>query len=123
MPMTMLAWTLAGLGMIGVPLTAGFVSKWYLITASLEEEGFWPLAVLIVLGSLLSIIYVWRVVEVAYFREPSEAAAGAKDAPLSILVPTWILVIATMVFGVWTSLSVNAARQAAELLLGTGGGV
>ena len=39
MPVTMAAFVLAGLSLIGVPLTVGFISKWYLILAALEADG------------------------------------------------------------------------------------
>ena len=117
MPLTMSAWALGGLGLIGMPVTVGFVSKWYLISAALEI-GWWPVAVLVLLSSLLALVYVWRVVEVAYFQQPSERAAEAREAPLAMLIPTWVLIGATVVFGLWTSLSVGVARRAAQLLLG-----
>ncbi len=117
MPLTMFAWVLGGLGLIGVPLTAGFISKWYLVGAALER-GWWPVAVLILISSLLALIYVWRVVEVAYFREPNERMVQVREAPLSMLIPVWVLIGATLFFGVWTSLSAGVARQAAAALLG-----
>jgi multicomponent Na+:H+ antiporter subunit D len=117
MPLTMAAWALGGLGLIGMPVTVVFVSKWYLISAALEI-GWWPVAVLVLLSSLLALVYVWRVVEVAYFQQPSERAAEAREAPLAMLIPTWVLMGATVVFGLWTSLSVGVARRAAQLLLG-----
>ena len=66
MPWTMSAIVLGGLSLIGVPATVGFVSKWYLVLASLEQ-GLWPVALLILLGSLLAVVYVWKLVEAAYF--------------------------------------------------------
>ncbi|MCH2378899.1 MAG: monovalent cation/H+ antiporter subunit D family protein, partial [Pedosphaera sp.] len=71
MPWTMAAFLVGALSLIGIPLTAGFVSKWYLILAAVER-GWWPLVVVVVAGSLLAIIYVWRVVEMAYLRSPPE---------------------------------------------------
>jgi multicomponent Na+:H+ antiporter subunit D len=117
MPLTMAAFVVAGLSMIGVPLTVGFVSKWYLVMAALEA-GLWPVAVLILLSSLLALVYIWRVVEVAYFREPDDLADEVREAPASLLIPTWVLVGATVFFGVFTNLSVGTAWAAAEMLLG-----
>ncbi len=117
MPMTMLAWVFGGLGLIGVPLTAGFISKWYLISAALDR-GWWPVALLVLLSSLLALIYVWRVVETAYFREPSDGQGPLKEAPLSMLIPTWVIVGATLFFGVHTEFSAGIAGKAAALLLG-----
>ena len=81
MPLTTGAIVLAGLSLVGIPGTAGFVSKWYLIVAALEL-GWWWLAALIVLSTLITVVYVGRVVEAAYFREPAKApcrrARGAR---------------------------------------------
>ena len=116
MPWTMAAFVTGGLSLIGVPLTVGFVSKWYLVAAALES-GRWPLAVLIVLSSLLAVIYVWRVVEAAYLEEPP-ADSKATEAPLSMLVPTWILIAANIYFGVDAGLTSRIASAGARLLLG-----
>ena len=117
MPITMAAFVVAGLSLIGVPLTVGFVSKWYLVMGALEA-GLWPVAVLILLSSLLALIYIWRVVEVAYFRPAPDDAPEVSEAPASLLVPTWVLVGATVFFGIFTSLSVGLASAAARMLLG-----
>ncbi len=117
MPWTSFAWVLGGLGLIGVPLTAGFISKWLLLTAALDN-GLYPVAALMLLSSLLAVVYVWRVVELLYFAEPSEAVQSAREAPWSMLVPTYLVIISILVFGVWTSYSVGLASYAAQALLG-----
>ena len=117
MPVTTFAWVIGGLGLIGVPGTAGFVSKWYLIKAALER-GWWPVAVLTLLSSLLAVIYVWRFVEIAYFKAPPEDAPKIKEAPLSMLVPTCVMIGVTIYFGLQTSLSAGVAGDAARSLLG-----
>ena len=119
MPWTMAAFLVGALSLIGIPLTAGFVSKWYLILAAVER-GWWPLVVVVIAGSLLAIIYVWRVVEMAYLRPPPEKLS-VTEAPLSLLVPTWLLAGANVYFGVDTQFSVGMARQAAALLTGSSG--
>jgi multicomponent Na+:H+ antiporter subunit D len=117
MPLTMAAFVVAGLSLIGVPLTVGFVSKWYLVMGALEG-GLWPVAILILLSSLLALIYIWRVVEVAYFRQAPDDAPEIDEAPTSLLMPIWVLVGATVFFGIFTSLSVGLASAAARMLLG-----
>ena len=116
MPWTMAAFVGAGLSLIGVPLTVGFVSKWYLVQAALEQ-GLWPIAVVVLVGSLLAVAYVWKVVEVAYFRE-APAGVGVREAPLGLLVPTWALVVASFWFGIDAGLTTGVATRAAEILLG-----
>ena len=118
MPWTMAAIVVGGLSLIGIPGTVGFISKWYLIQAALEQDGWW-LALLILASSLLAVIYVWRVVECCYFR-PSPDKAPSGEAPLALLAPTWILVAANIWFGIDTRLSVGAALKAAEYLVGGG---
>jgi multicomponent Na+:H+ antiporter subunit D len=119
MPWTMFAIVVGGLSLIGVPATVGFVSKWYLVLAALEQ-GLWPVALLILLGSLMAVVYVWKLVEAAYFTKPQSDVA-VQEAPLSLLAPLWLLVIANIYFGVNTEVSVGLARQAAAVLTGGGG--
>jgi len=117
MPLTMAAFVVGGLSLIGMPLTVGFVSKWYLIQAALEK-GWWIVAVLIVLSSLLAVIYIWRVVEAAYFRAPPEGAAEVSEAPLALLIPTWIMALASLYFGIDGTTTANVAQAAAMALIG-----
>ena len=116
MPWTMAAFVVGGLSLIGVPFTVGFISKWYLVQAALEQ-GMWPVAGVVLLGSLLALMYVWKVVEVAYFRE-ADPELGISEAPLSLLAPTWVLVLGNLYFGINASDSVGIATRAAEVLLG-----
>lgn len=119
MPITMACFVIAGLSMIGVPLTVGFVSKWYLVLGALEA-GLWPVAVLIVLSSLLSAAYIWRVVEMAYFEAPTDEGAkketGRGEAPLQLLIPTILLTILCVVLGVMTDFTVDIAARAVTAL-------
>jgi multicomponent Na+:H+ antiporter subunit D len=119
MPVTMAAFVVAGLSLIGVPATVGFVSKWYLVTGAIDR-GLWPVAVLILVSSLLALVYIWRVVEVAYFRQRPDDAPEVSEAPISLLGPIWVLAGATVFFGIFTSLSVGTASAAARMLLGSG---
>ncbi len=117
MPWTSFGIVVCGLSLIGVPGTAGFVSKWYLLLAALEK-GQWWLVFLIVLSSLLAVAYVWRFVEAAYFREPRKDIDQAISAPWSMGLPAAVLVAGTVYFGLDTSLTVGSAVQAAAMLVG-----
>lgn len=119
MPLTTFGFVLGGLGLIGMPLTAGFISKWYLAVAAFERHDFlgYALVGLLMFSSLLAVLYIWRVVEVAYFRDPPEGYV-VREAPLSLLIPTWIFIIAGYYFGVETSFSVGISQTAAAFLMG-----
>jgi multicomponent Na+:H+ antiporter subunit D len=120
MPWTMAAFVVGGLSLIGIPLTAGFISKWYLVLGALER-AWWPVAAMILLTSLLALIYIWRVVEAAYFRPPPDQRDDHRfrEAPWAMLAPTWVLILANVYFGIDPSFSVGTARRAAEALLVT----
>lgn len=115
MPLTMAAFAIAGLSIIGVPLTVGFISKWYLVTAALEQNN-WMVSALVLIGSLLAIVYIGRVIEAAYFKEPDPKNADVKEVPWLMLAPMWILVLANIYFGIDTSLTTEAAKTASEML-------
>ena len=117
MPLTMLAFAVAGFGLVGTPGTAGFISKWYLAIGALDR-GWWWLVLLIVASSLIALVYIGRVVEVVWFRPTSPTLDGAADPPLSMLLPILVLAAATIYFGFNTELSANIAATAAKTLLG-----
>ena len=115
MPWTSAAMVIAGMSLIGVPGTAGFISKWLLVQAALDA-GWWPIAILIVASSLLAVIYVWRMIEALYLTETS-AELPARQAPLSMIVPLWFMALACIYFGFDSDLTLSASRTAAEGLL------
>ncbi|MGZ8197789.1 MAG: monovalent cation/H+ antiporter subunit D family protein [Burkholderiales bacterium] len=116
MPITSLGIVIGGLSLIGVPGTAGFVSKWYLVLAALEQ-GAWWLAALIVASSLLAVAYVWRFVETAYFSRPSPELAALQEAPPGMLALSWLMIAACIYFGFDTGLTLGGARDAADALM------
>ena len=121
MPLTFAGLAVACLGLIGVPFTAGFVSKWYLLRAAAEREA-WVLVAVVVAGSLLSVVYTGRILEAAYLREPEPGslAAGVREAPAGLLAALWLLAGASLWLGVDTTLTVGVAGAVAEGLLGAG---
>ncbi len=119
MPWTMAAIVLLGLGLIGIPFTSGFISKWYLLAAAIEQSH-WLAAIIIVGGSLLAIVYIWKIVEYAYFKSPADSfdkdTTVTFEAPLQMLIPLWVLVIANIYFGLETSFSFGFANTAINAL-------
>ncbi|MFP4335609.1 MAG: monovalent cation/H+ antiporter subunit D family protein [Wenzhouxiangella sp.] len=77
MPWTLTAFALAGLSIIGIPTTVGFISKWYLVLASIET-GAWWLVVFLLITSLMALYYIWRVIEAAWFSPRPDGAATVR---------------------------------------------
>jgi multicomponent Na+:H+ antiporter subunit D len=117
MPFTMAGVMVGGLSLIGAPLTVGFVSKWYLIQGALDQ-GLWPVALVILASGLLALIYIWRIVEVAYFRPSPDGETGIREAPLSMLIPLGILSVVCIVFGIDATATMDVAFAAARALIG-----
>jgi multicomponent Na+:H+ antiporter subunit D len=99
----------AAFSMIGVPPTAGFSSKWYLLLGA-ARDGQWALAAVVVAGSLLAAAYMFRVLERALLEAPPAGeAAGAAPAgpaaerrptvPAILLAPLLLLTAATLAAG------------------------
>jgi multicomponent Na+:H+ antiporter subunit D len=120
MPITSGAIVIGGLSLIGVPGTAGFLSKWLLVQAALERSAdnslFLVVALSIVLSSLLAVVYVWRIFEVLFLRE-ADVSIPSSEAPIMMLIPMWILAGSCVWFGFSTDLLYDVANQAALNLL------
>jgi len=93
MPLTMLAFTVAALGMIGLPPIAGFLSKWYLALGGLQAEMAWVIPVLLA-SSLLNAAYFLPVIRTAWFDEATRDwsdvghGRGWFEADWRLVVPT-----------------------------------
>ncbi|KAA9409095.1 monovalent cation/H+ antiporter subunit D family protein [Haloarcula hispanica] len=70
MPLTMAAFAVAAAGMAGIPLVAGFVSKWYLVIGALSLDGGLIFAAALLVSGVLNIAYFWPIVYQAYFESP-----------------------------------------------------
>jgi multicomponent Na+:H+ antiporter subunit D len=119
MPFTMAAFTIAGLSVVGIPPTCGFFSKWYLILGAINAQQ-WVFAVALVISSLLSAVVFFRVIENTYFepRVPVHARNGGTheevamdEAPLSMLVPIYIMVAGIMTLGIFSGKIISTIIQ------------
>ncbi|MGI9477305.1 MAG: monovalent cation/H+ antiporter subunit D family protein [Hyphomicrobiaceae bacterium] len=117
MPVTMAAFTMAGLAIIGVPGTAGFISKWYLGVGAVDH-GWWSLAFLLLISSLIAVIYIGRVIEAAYFQPLDDKCAKASDPPMTMMISLVAFTVLTVYFGLDTSWSGDLAAEAAKVLVG-----
>ncbi len=85
----------------------------------IEQGTIGLLAVLVVvLSSLAAVVYVWRIVERAYFGTPVDASATRREAPPALLLGLWLVAIANIYFGLAPQLQVTLAETAATNLLG-----
>jgi multicomponent Na+:H+ antiporter subunit D len=101
MPLTMIAFTIGALGMIGLPPLAGFVSKWYLGLGAVGGGEGWLLGVL-VLSTLLNAAYFLPLVHAGWFRErqapwPEDHRRGRLEGNAWLVVPA----IATAALTLW----------------------
>ncbi len=118
MPWTFGAFMVAGLSLIGIPGTAGFVSKWYLIMAVMDlgPAGV-PLVAVILISSLMAVVYIWRIVEVACFAKTEEQGTSAIPVSPLMIAVTWLAALANIYFGLLPALPLTLASDAAAELL------
>lgn len=119
-PFTMTAFAIAGLSLIGVPLTAGFQSKFALIAAA-QDQGLWWVSLIIVFSSVLAVIYMGRIMEAVFFKAPENPRKIRKEAPMILLVPLWCLALANLWFGIDASFTIGLAKDAADAAFTSGG--
>jgi multicomponent Na+:H+ antiporter subunit D len=72
LPVTMFAFGLAGMTLMGLPPSSGFLAKWLIIEAALAQ-GHWIIAVVVLAGGLLAAVYVLRVLRQAFLLAPASA--------------------------------------------------
>ena len=77
MPITTTAFLICGLSLIGLPLTAGFISKIYLVRALLQADMM-AVLVLVMASSALSVAYLWKIVEVLWQKGPRRQLSGKR---------------------------------------------
>jgi multicomponent Na+:H+ antiporter subunit D len=99
MPWTMAAFALASLSVVGIPLTSGFVSKWYLALGTVDGGRFVLLGVLLV-SSFLNAIYLGSIVYKAYFEEASPTSEEVREAPW-IVAPLAVSAAASLILGLY----------------------
>jgi multicomponent Na+:H+ antiporter subunit D len=117
MPWTAAAIVICGFSLVGVPGTAGFISKWLLIDAAMDQGSMaLPLIAIILISSLMALAYVWRIIETLYFK-PALVDEAPSEAPLQILLVTWLVALANIGFGLFPEFPLTLSDAAAEILL------
>jgi len=104
-PYASAAFAIASLSIIGIPLTAGFATKVFLILASFDASQY-PFVAILLFSGLLNMVYFWRVIDQIYFvrhEEETDIEAGrgkGKALPLSMIVPMLILASLCIIMGI-----------------------
>ncbi len=111
MPITMLAFSIAAIGMVGIPPVAGFISKFYLCLGALAATSPYGLIFLavILISSLLDVVYFFPIIHTAFFRKPvgditTNGEEKRKEAPLLMVVPLAITAIFSIIFFVYPNM-------------------
>ena len=115
MPITFICFVICSLSLAGIPLTAGFISKLYIIKASISADGIW-IAFLILASSALSVVYLWKMIEALWFHE-SPKIPNIKEKP-EIYIALLMITFLNIYFGLDASMVVNSSFEAANQLLG-----
>jgi len=108
MPLTMTAFMVGALSMIGVPPTAGFFSKWYLILGGIEAAR-WEFVAALLFSSLVNAVLFFRIIEIGYFESTDEK--GINEAPLSMLAPLLLVAASLIVVGIYSGDIVSSIIQ------------
>ena len=120
MPLTMGAFSLAALGIVGVPPVAGFASKWFLGVGSVQSgDGAWVIAVL-GLSSVLNAAYFFPIIHRAWFRAPKAEwaagpPAGSAEGDMRMVVPLVITALIGLAMGVAAGADISPASWALRI--------
>ncbi|MHC4941965.1 MAG: monovalent cation/H+ antiporter subunit D family protein [Planctomycetota bacterium] len=115
MPVTMFAFFLGSLSVIGLPPCGGFISKWYLALGTLEAEQI-PMLVVLLSSSLLNAVYFLPIAYRAFFCAPEEAQFEKKieEAPLFCVVPLVLTALISVALFFYPEPFMMLARMAVQ---------
>jgi multicomponent Na+:H+ antiporter subunit D len=102
MPITMGCFIIAAISMVGIPPTAGFFSKWYLILGAINAQK-WFFVAFLLLSSLMVAVAFFRIVQNTFFK-PSEHSENHEEplrdeAPFSMLLPIVVISVSLLIIG------------------------
>jgi NADH-quinone oxidoreductase subunit N len=107
------------LSLTGIPPTAGFFAKAYVIFAAVQTNNVWvnALAVIAVLNAAAAAFYYLRVIVYMYMRDPATDAQALTHSSL-VWTGLWVTTVATIILGLYPIPIIDAVREAARVIAG-----
>ena len=99
-PFLALVLTVSMLSLAGIPLTAGFIGKFYMFSTAISKWQYW-ITILAVINAIISIFYYFRVIIAMYFRDSERTAVVVPGNYTFVFA---IAAIATVVIGIYPDL-------------------
>lgn len=106
-PVLALCATIFLLSLTGVPLTAGFMAKFYMLTAAAENGAKFWLIIVAVIFAAVSAYYYFRVIQAMYFKEASASVIDTKDATPIFKVLLVLVAALIIIIGIWPDMIVG----------------
>ena len=106
MPLTYLAYLIAIISMAGIPPMGGFISKW-LIFQAVIDKGLIFVGIAVFFGSIGSFLYVFRPLAALFLGQELREYKGIKEAPILMLIPTFILMGLNIYTGIFPAAILN----------------
>jgi len=119
MPVTMIAFFIGSLSVIGLPPCGGFISKWYLVLGTLQADQ-WPMLVVLLSSSLLNVAYFFPIVYKAFFCTPEESMFENRieEAPIWCVAPLALTATGSIILFFYPQLFLKLAGIAVQSMLG-----
>jgi NADH-quinone oxidoreductase subunit M len=121
MPLTAIAVLIGGLSIAGFPPLAGFASEW-MIFVGVMDAGYWPLALIGILSTALTMSYYLWAVRRIFYQEENPKFEHVKESPKLMTIPILIEIAILIVLGLYPQLALEILKPASDLLLGFLGG-
>ena len=118
MPFTAGCMSIGILAMMGLPPFNGFISKFLMLYAAVSA-GYWYIAALILLGSIIAAIYYIRLIRTVFFEKYEGPAV--EEAPLTMRIPIGILTSVVIFNGIFPQFALKLAASAADFVAAKGG--
>ncbi len=117
-PINVLVFSIAGISLIGLPPSAGFIAKWLLLTTSIES-GQWWWVIVVIAGGLLGAMYLFKIIGLAFDGSSSESGPvlSQSKARASGVMTTVALILAliTLALGFNAEFILNISNPTIEL--------